>query len=99
MLGDFAVVSVRNCVEAKIEQTSAMRFTAFQDPCGQWMVFDLRSGLPARMPDMLLLGPTREEAELLAGQANEFLSVPRSAVPLSRYLIAPQWNDWASSEL
>ncbi|MBZ9885459.1 hypothetical protein LB535_24280 [Mesorhizobium sp. CA10] len=65
------------------------------------MVFDLRSGFPVRMPDMLLLGPIREAAEQLAGQADEFLSVPRSAVPLSRYLnlIAPQWNDWASSEL
>ncbi|TPI72777.1 hypothetical protein [Mesorhizobium sp. B2-8-9] len=98
MLGDFAVVFRSELRQSK-HRTSAMRFTAFQDPCGQWMVFDLRSGFPARMPDMLLLGPIREEAEQLAGQADEFLSVPRSAVPLSRYLIAPQWNDWASSEL
>ncbi|MBZ9662567.1 hypothetical protein LB523_26300 [Mesorhizobium sp. ESP-6-4] len=98
MLGDFAAVFRSELRQSK-DRTSAMRFTALQDPCGQRMVFDLRSGFPARMPDMLLLGPTREEAELLAGQANEFLSVPRSAVPLSRYLIAPQWNDWASSEL
>ncbi|MDX8543621.1 hypothetical protein RFM41_07715 [Mesorhizobium sp. VK25A] len=61
-----------------------MRFTALQDPCGQWMVFDLRSGYPAQIPDMMLLGLTREEAEELAGQANELLSTPRPAT-LSRY--------------
>jgi len=49
------------------------------------MVYDLWFGSPARIPDMLLLGLAREEAEQLAGQANEILSVPWSAVPLSRY--------------
>jgi len=61
-----------------------MRFTALQDPCGQWMVFDLQSDFPAQMPDISLLGLTREEAEWLAGQANEFSAMPNPAT-LSRY--------------
>ncbi|TPI13644.1 hypothetical protein FJW06_13030 [Mesorhizobium sp. B4-1-3] len=48
------------------------------------MVYDLRSGYPAQMPDMVLLGLTQEEAEELAGQANELLSAPRPAM-LSGY--------------
>ncbi|CDX40419.1 hypothetical protein MPLDJ20_270133 [Mesorhizobium plurifarium] len=64
---------------------TAMRFTALQDPCGQWMVYDLWSDCPAQIPDRALLGLTREEAEELAGKANEFLSTPRS-VMFSRYL-------------
>lgn len=61
-----------------------MRFTALQDPCGQWMVYDLRSGCPAQIPDMVLLGLTREQAEELACHANELVSAARPAV-LSRY--------------
>jgi hypothetical protein len=44
------------------------------------MVYDLWSGYPAQMPDMVLLGLTQEEAEELAGQANELLSAPRPAM-------------------
>src|SRR5262245_39050910 len=61
-----------------------MRFTALQDPCGQWMVYDLRSGCPAQIPDMVLIGLTRQQAAELASQANELVSTPRPAV-LSRY--------------
>ncbi|TGT70110.1 hypothetical protein EN802_23295 [bacterium M00.F.Ca.ET.159.01.1.1] len=64
-----------------------MRFTALQDPCGQWMVYDLLSDYPARIPDILLLGLTREEAERLASRANEFLSELQPAVPERSALI------------
>lgn len=62
------------------QRTSAMRFTALPDPCGQWMVYDLLSGYPAQVGDILLLGLSREEAERLAGQADQ--SAPQ---PLRRY--------------
>lgn len=81
----------------EIEQTSAMRFTALQDPCGQWMVYDLRSGGPAQIPDMVLRGLTREEAEELAGQANELLSTPRPAT-LSRYFSLLSIFYWPAPE-
>ncbi|WP_217577102.1 hypothetical protein [Mesorhizobium sp. GbtcB19] len=69
------------------EQKLVMRFTALQDPCGQWMVYDLLSDLPARMPDILLLGLTREEAERIARQANEFLPQSQPRAPRRSALI------------
>ncbi|CDX41551.1 hypothetical protein MPLA_430022 [Mesorhizobium sp. ORS 3359] len=62
------------------QRASAMRFTALRDPCGQWMVYDLLSGYPAQVGDILLLGLSREEAERLAGQADR--SAPQ---PLRRH--------------
>lgn len=56
---------------------SAMQFTAFLDPCDQWMVYDLFSDLPAELPGRLLLGLTQNDAEQLTEQANvEFVSMP-----------------------
>jgi hypothetical protein len=48
------------------------------------MVYDLRSGCPAQIPDTVLIGLTRTQAEELATQANELVSARRPAV-LSRY--------------
>ena len=47
-----------------------MRFAAMQDPCDQWIVYDLISALPAELGGRLLMGLTRSEAERLAEQAN-----------------------------
>ncbi|RAZ90008.1 hypothetical protein DPM33_14250 [Mesorhizobium hawassense] len=51
------------------------------------MVYDLLSDLPAQMPDILLLGLTREEAERLARQADEFLSAQQPGAPRRSALI------------
>ena len=47
-----------------------MRFAAMQDPCDQWIVYDLISALPAELGGRLLMGLTRSEAEQIAEQAN-----------------------------
>jgi hypothetical protein len=74
-----------------------MRFTALQDPCGQWMVYDLRSGCPAQIPDMVLIGLRRAQAEELASQANELVSTSRPAV-LSRYFSLLSIFYWPTPE-
>ena len=66
------------------QRTSAMRFTALRDPCGQWMVYDLLSGYPAQVGDLLVLGLSREEAERLAGQADQ--SAPQPFRPYCSHL-------------
>lgn len=54
-----------------------MRFTAFQDPCDQWMVYDLFSDLPAELSGRPLLGLAKNEAEQLTEQANmDFVPAP-----------------------
>lgn len=47
-----------------------MRFVALQDPCDQWVVYDLMFDLPAEITGRLLLGLARAEAERLAEEAN-----------------------------
>ena len=47
-----------------------MRFAAMQDPCDDWLVYDLALTLPAEMDGQVLIGLTRGEAEDLANQAN-----------------------------
>lgn len=76
-----------------------MRFTALQDPCGQWMVYDLLSDYPARIPDILLLGLTREQAERLAGRANEILSVLQPIAPPRFAAMQDPCDDWLVCDL
>ena len=47
-----------------------MRFAAMQDPCDDWLVYDLVFALPAEIDGRTLSGLTRGEAEDLADQAN-----------------------------
>lgn len=47
-----------------------MRFAAMQDPCDDWLVYDLALDLSAEMDGQVLIGLTRGEAEDLANQAN-----------------------------
>ncbi|TPI13645.1 hypothetical protein FJW06_13035 [Mesorhizobium sp. B4-1-3] len=47
-----------------------MRFAAMQDPCDEWLVYDLDLDLPAEMDGRALIGLTRGEAERLTDQAN-----------------------------
>lgn len=76
-----------------------MRFTALQDPCGQWMVYDLLSDYPARIPDILLLGLTREEAERLASRANEILSELHPKAPPRFAAMQDPCDDWLVCDL
>ena len=47
-----------------------MRFAAMQDPCDDWLVYDLVLDIPAEMDGRPLIGLTRGEAEQLADLAN-----------------------------
>ncbi|RUU59285.1 hypothetical protein [Mesorhizobium sp. M2C.T.Ca.TU.002.02.1.1] len=47
-----------------------MRFVAMQDPCDDWLVYDLAFDLPAEMGGRPLIGLTRGEAEQLADRAD-----------------------------
>ncbi|AZO08695.1 MULTISPECIES: hypothetical protein [unclassified Mesorhizobium] len=58
-----------------------MRFAVIQDPCDDWMVYDLLYDLPAEIAGELPVGLTREEAERLARQANQGRPVRLRALP------------------
>ncbi|BCM22532.1 hypothetical protein [Mesorhizobium sp. J8] len=62
-----------------------MRFAAMQDPCDDWLVYDLVVDLPAEIQGRVLIGLTRDEAEQLTDQANAGFGGPagNSPVPLA----------------
>lgn len=62
-----------------------MRFAAMQDPCDDWLVYDLVVDLPAEIDGRVLIGLTRDEAEQLTDQANAGFSglAGNSLVPLA----------------
>jgi hypothetical protein len=47
-----------------------MRFAAMQDPCDDWLVYDLVFDFPAEIDGRTLIGLMRGEAEQLTDQAN-----------------------------
>jgi hypothetical protein len=47
-----------------------MRFISLQDPVDNWMVYDTAAQAPAELGGNILIGLSRDEANLLVGKAN-----------------------------